>query len=91
MIQLRLETGHQCRTCTLALSARGTGRTCTRGTCVFGAIQLVGDHAAIDPKECRACGRCVARCPNHAIERQIEDDAFIQKIIEQIDKLVEIS
>ncbi len=68
---------------------KGCG-TCTKGVCIFGAITLVDHHSHINTTECRACGRCVKKCPNHAIELRIEDDAFVQKTIDEIEKLVEI-
>ncbi len=69
---------------------KGCG-SCTKNVCIFGAIQLVNKRARINAQECRACGRCATRCPNNAIDLVIDDKAFIQKTIDQIDGLVEIS
>ncbi len=63
---------------------------CTKDVCIFKAIQIVNKRARINARECRGCGRCVTRCPNKAIELVINDDAFLQDTIRQIDKLVEI-
>ncbi len=63
---------------------------CTKNVCIFGAIQLVNKRARINAAECRACGRCVIKCPNKAIELILDDKAFMQKTIDQIDTLVDI-
>lgn len=68
---------------------KGCG-VCTKDVCIFNAIQVIDKHAIIG-EECRACGRCIIKCPNKAIELIIEDNSFIQNTIEQIDKLVEIT
>jgi len=58
--------------------------------CIFNAIDLIDKKAQIN-EECRGCGRCVDICPQNAIDLTIEDDQFIQKSIERIDELVEIT
>jgi len=54
------------------------------------AIQMVNEHAVIN-EECRGCGRCVEVCPQNAIELTIDDDLFVKKSIEQIEKLVDVT
>lgn len=36
--------------------------------CPFDAIHVVDGIAKVDPKVCKACGKCVAACPKHLIE-----------------------
>ncbi len=42
------------------------------GTCVkacnFDAIRVINGIAHVDKEKCKACGQCVAKCPNHLIE-----------------------
>lgn len=42
------------------------------GTCVqacsFDAIHIVDGIAVVDKEKCRACGKCISRCPKHLIE-----------------------
>ncbi len=70
-------------------NCKGCG-LCTKDVCIFGAIRLINKSARIDAAECRACGRCVIKCPNSAIELILDDKAFIEKTIQQIDTLVDI-
>ena len=63
--------------------------------CPFGAITLVerpadaarpaevkddGKLAVIDPETCRACGICVANCPEMAIRHNLSDDALFGRL-----------
>ena len=36
--------------------------------CPFGAISIVNGVAVVDKEACKACGKCVAKCPRHLIE-----------------------
>ena len=36
--------------------------------CPFGAIDVVNGVAVVDKEACKACGKCVAKCPKHLIE-----------------------
>ena len=36
--------------------------------CPFDSIHIVDGIAKVDPKTCKACGKCVAVCPKHLIE-----------------------
>jgi NAD-dependent dihydropyrimidine dehydrogenase PreA subunit len=60
---------------------------CTEGICFVDNIKLKDGLVEID-KNCLACGRCVEICPNDAIELVIEDNDFINKTIERINKAV---
>jgi len=63
---------------------------CAQGICFVDAIRSENDRAVISD-ECRGCGRCVEVCPERAIELTIADDAFVQKSIERIAPLVDLS
>lgn len=41
--------------------------SCTRA-CKFDAIHVVDGIAVVDKEKCKACGMCVAECPNNIIE-----------------------
>jgi NAD-dependent dihydropyrimidine dehydrogenase PreA subunit len=62
---------------------------CTKDICFVDAIKIINNRAHITD-QCRACGRCVEVCPHDAIELVVEDEDYIDKAIEQIDKLVNI-
>ncbi len=64
--------------------------TCTNGICFVDAIKLIGKKAHIN-NNCKGCGRCVSICPQGAIELIIDDEEFVKKSIERIDKLVKIT
>ena len=36
--------------------------------CPFDAISIVNGVAVVDKEACKACGKCVAKCPRHLIE-----------------------
>ncbi len=53
-----------------------THKVCTAGciacgkcvnTCKFDAVQLIDNHAVIDPEKCRNCGMCAKACPVNVI------------------------
>ncbi len=47
--------------------------------CPFGAIDVVNGVAVVDKETCKACGKCVAKCPKHLIELvPYEQSAFVQ-------------
>lgn len=55
----------------------GGAKACTYGccgfgscvkVCPFGAIHIVDGIAVVDKEACKACGKCVAKCPRHLIE-----------------------
>jgi len=64
--------------------------TCTKGVCFVDAIHLIEGKANIN-NHCKGCGRCVSICPQNAIELVLKDDKFIEKSIERIDKLINIT
>jgi len=64
--------------------------TCTRGVCFVDAIRLDGQHAVIGDA-CRGCGRCVEVCPQQAIELTIDDAQFVERTIERLARLVDVS
>jgi Pyruvate/2-oxoacid:ferredoxin oxidoreductase delta subunit len=64
--------------------------TCTNGVCFVDAISLKNDKAVIS-KECRGCGRCVETCPQNAIQLTVEDNMYVKKSIERLDKIVDVT
>jgi NAD-dependent dihydropyrimidine dehydrogenase PreA subunit len=64
----------------------GCGK-CIENICFLDGIKIIEGKAVI-PEDCRACGRCVEICQNNAIKLIIEDDKFIEKTIERINKSV---
>jgi Fe-S-cluster-containing hydrogenase component 2 len=64
--------------------------SCCEGICFVDAIHLVDGLATIDD-ECRGCGRCVEVCPNEAIELHVASNAFVQRAIERLAPLVDLS
>ena len=61
----------------MAFIPGGGAKACTYGclgfgscvkVCPFGAINIVNGVAVVDKEACKACGKCVAKCPKHLIE-----------------------
>ncbi|MFX1325126.1 MAG: DUF362 domain-containing protein [Promethearchaeota archaeon] len=64
--------------------------TCTKGICFVDAINIRNDRAIIS-ENCRGCGRCVSLCLHNAIELIIEDEKYIEKSIEDLDKIIDLA
>jgi ferredoxin len=64
--------------------------TCTQEVCFVDAIRLQGERAVIS-EACRGCGRCVSVCPQEAIELVIEDEGFMEKTVQRIAPLVDVT
>ena len=62
--KLALIPGHGEKAC--AYGCMGYG-SCVRA-CPFDAIHIVNGVARVDKEKCKACGKCIAECPNHLIE-----------------------
>jgi len=76
---------------TVAVTERCVGcGTCTQDVCFVDAIHLDGQRAVIGDA-CRGCGRCVEVCPEQAIELSIDDARFVEKSIERLSPLVDVS
>ncbi|MFW9970881.1 MAG: DUF362 domain-containing protein [Candidatus Odinarchaeota archaeon] len=58
--------------------------------CFVNAIKIINEKALIST-DCRGCGRCVETCPQKAIDLIIEEDNYIKKSIEEIDKIIDIA
>ena len=64
--------------CEMMAFIPGSGaKNCTYGcmgfgscvkVCPFDAIHVVNGIAVVDQEACKACGKCVAKCPRHLIE-----------------------
>jgi ferredoxin len=65
-------------------------KTCINEICFVDAITIVNNRAKIS-KECRACGRCINICPQHAIKLEIKDKEFIKKSIQKIDRIIDVA
>ena len=65
--------------------------TCSKGICFVDAIHIVNNKAFISDANCRGCGRCVSICPQKALEIEITDPDFLERSIQHIASLVDIS
>lgn len=63
---------------------------CTQGICFVNAIQMDGDRAVIS-EDCRGCGKCIEICPNGAIEITINEESYINQVIDKITPLIDLS
>jgi ferredoxin len=76
---------------TLTVTERCLGcGTCTEGVCLVDAIHLRDGRAHISER-CLGCGRCVEVCPQGAIEIAIEEDRFVERAIQRLSPLVDVS
>jgi len=62
--KLALIPGHGEKSCSYGCMGYGS---CVRA-CPFDAIHVVNGIAQVDKEKCKACGKCIAECPNHLIE-----------------------
>ncbi|MFX0149226.1 MAG: DUF362 domain-containing protein [Candidatus Hodarchaeota archaeon] len=63
--------------------------TCIKA-CFVKAIEII-DNKSIISDECRGCGRCVEVCPQNAVDLTIEDIECLNKTIERVESLVEVT
>jgi len=76
---------------TVTVNGQCTGcGTCTQGICFVDCIHVLDGQAMIG-EECRACGRCVAICPQEAIVMSIESTQSVQDSIARLQPLVDLS
>lgn len=66
-------------------------RTCSEGVCFVNAIKIKDGKAIIDQNLCRGCGRCISICQQKAIELNIEDPEYLEKTINRIADLVDVT
>jgi ferredoxin len=64
--------------------------TCTQGVCLVDAIHMDNGRAHIGDA-CLGCGRCVEVCPQGAIDIVIGDDRFVERAIQQLSPLVDLT
>jgi ferredoxin len=64
--------------------------TCADKVCFANAISLEGGRAVIS-ESCRACGRCISVCPQKAIELKIDNPDFVNRAIEKIHEIVDVT
>ncbi len=64
--------------------------TCMDGVCFVNARNVINEKAEING-ECRGCGRCIEICPEKAITLIINNDRFLEKSIEQISSLIDVT
>ena len=74
---IKIEVNENCNGC----------GTCTKDVCFIDNISIKNGVAEIG-EVCLGCGRCVEICPKNAINLIIEDDDFIKKTIERVEKAV---
>lgn len=65
-------------------------RTCARSVCFVEAIQVQDGRADIGA-QCRACGRCAEVCPGGAIELQVAEPAYLERSLERILGVVDLT
>jgi NAD-dependent dihydropyrimidine dehydrogenase PreA subunit len=58
---------------------------CSKDICFIDEIKIK-DGVAVISDNCLACGRCVEICPQNAIDLNIEDEEFIKKTIERVER-----
>jgi ferredoxin len=76
---INLTVGEQCVAC----------GACAEGVCFVNAIHLSNHHAVITA-DCLGCGRCVAVCPEQAIQLTIDDDQFVKLSIDRLSARVDV-
>lgn len=75
----------------VSVTDRCTGcGVCASGVCFVDAITL-SDERAVIADICRGCGRCVAVCPQDAIEMTIEGEGVVDAAIQRISSLVDVT
>jgi ferredoxin len=63
---------------------------CTQDVCFVDAIRLQNGRATISDA-CRGCGRCMAVCPEKAIELSIDEGRFLEESIGRLSSLVDVT
>ena len=66
-------------------------KLCVREVCFVDAIRMNGGKATIDGDRCRGCGRCVEICPLDAIDLSYQPMRSVERSIDRIAPLVELS
>ena len=77
---------------TVTVSDRCVGcGMCVKDVCFVNAITIKDKQASIDQGLCRGCGRCADICPKGAIEMVLEDAAYASRMIQQLEKVVDVT
>ncbi len=63
---------------------------CAQNVCFVDAIHLVDGRAMISDA-CRGCGRCVEACAQQAIAMTIEDNQIVERTIDRLSSLVDVT
>ena len=63
---------------------------CLEG-CYVSAISLKEGKACIDQDMCKGCARCAHICPERAITLHLEDMDFLERTVEMLDPLVDVT
>ncbi|KAF5038704.1 Electron transport complex subunit RsxB [anaerobic digester metagenome] len=64
--------------------------TCADG-CYVKAISLGNGKAHIDQDMCKGCARCAHACPEKAITLHLEDMDFLERTVEMLTPLVDVT
>lgn len=76
-------------TVTVTDACTGCGE-CAEGVCLVDCIEVKSGRAVIGDL-CVGCGHCVEACPRNAIELTIEDEDFVDKSVQRIAPVIDVS
>ncbi|HUT28036.1 MAG TPA: 4Fe-4S binding protein [Methanomassiliicoccales archaeon] len=59
--------------------------------CYVRAITIHDGKGVIDEESCKGCGRCATVCPEGAVHLELMDETFLEKVIQELDTLVDVT
>jgi len=59
-------------------------------SCIYGALEMVGNRLETDFDKCFGCGRCVTDCPTDAFDIKMEEDS-VERMIARIESRVDVT